>query len=112
MAKLQTKKRPSWVNDLWRWLIKAGAVASALVALAGAWHFFGGDTPAWSSDMRKLDARQAEQAIDTYTKAVRDDTILREQIKDPVTRALIDDRLNEYQSKLMNARKRKIELGK
>lgn len=93
-------------------LMQAGAIAAAIVSIAAAWHLFNLDTPAWSSDLRKANARQADTAIDVYTKAIRDDTILRSQINDPTTKALIDDRLNEYNSKLLDARERKIELGK
>lgn len=93
-------------------IIQAGSVAGALIAIGAAWHQFGGDTIAWSSDIRRLDARQTESAIDVYSKAVRDDTILRNQINDAVTRALIDQRLKESLDKLNAAQQRKIELGK
>jgi len=100
----------------WVWVKRIGILTAALVSFggftAGVWHLFGIDTPAWSSDLRKLDARQADEAIDVYTKAIRDDTILKAQVSDPTTKALIDDRLNEYSVKLKNARDRKIELGK
>jgi len=105
------KSRFSW-RPIHKRIVQAGAIAAALVSLAAGWHLVGGDTIAWTSELRKLDARQSDAAIDVYTKAIRDDTILRAQISDPVTKALIDDRLNEYNSKLLNARQRKIELGK
>ena len=101
-----------WQKSFIAGFIKAGAVATALIALVAAWHLFGGDSPAWSSDLRKLDARQSESAIDTYTKAIRDDTILKSQVNDRATQALIDERLREYHTKLKAAQDRKIELGK
>lgn len=95
-----------------KWLLKIGGAAGAIVAIAAAWHLFGAPVPAWSSDIRKLDARQAETAIDVYSKAVRDDTILMEQITKPQSRAVIQERLEYFKNQLKNARDRKIELSK
>jgi hypothetical protein len=93
-------------------VIRIGAICTALVAIVATWHLIGGDTLAWSSDIKRLDKGQAAYAIDSYSKAIRDDTILKEQVKEPATKALIDERINDYQAKLSAARARAIELGK
>ena len=93
-------------------VIQCGSVAGAVVALVAAWHLFNMPTPAWSSDIQKLNIQQTEHALDFYSKAVRDDTILRSQITDTTTRALIDQRMQEAQDKLRRAQERKIELTK
>ena len=103
-----TRRRRNYAKTI----ITAGSVASALVAIAAAWLYFGMPTLAWSSDIRLLNHAQTEAAIDLYRKSVSDDTILRSQVKDNVTRALIDQRLQEAQQKLHDAQQRKIELQK
>jgi len=95
-----------------KWIIQGGSVSGALVAIVAAWHLFEMPSVAWSSDIKKLNVQQTDHALDFYSKAVRDDTILRSQISDPTTRALIDQRMNEAQDKLKRAQDRKIELSK
>lgn len=89
-----------------------GTVCGAIIAAGVVWHMIGGDTPAWSSDIKRLDRGQAAFAVDEYSKAIRDDMILKEQIKDPMTKVLIDQRLDEYREKLKAARDRAIQLSK
>lgn len=106
-------RRPAPIaSHLWRWFILAGTGCGALLAIAGVWLLMGWPKPAWSSDIRKLGTNQVDTAIDLYSKSVRDDTILRGQVKDPVTRGLVDQRIKESEDKLNAARSRKIELSK
>lgn len=67
---------------------------------------------AWASDIQKLSRTQAEQAVDVYSKARRDELISLEAAKEPQTKARIDQRLEEYNAKLKQARDRLIELAK
>ena len=98
-----------------KWLKFAGlcgGACGAVIALASVWHMMGGDTLAWASDLHKLNSRQIETAVDVYSRAISDDTITRAQITDPVTRALIDQRIKDASDKLKAAQDRKIDLTK
>lgn len=93
-------------------LLKAGAAVGALTAITTAWITIGGPVPALSTDLRRLDRKQTETAVDLYAKDVRDAIILRGAVKDETTRRLIDENLREAQEKLRAAQERKIELSR
>ena len=101
--------RPHWLGNK---IIYYGSLAGALLALGGLWSALGWPTPAWSSDIQRLNARQASTAVDVYSRAISDDMILKSQVTDQMTKDLIDDRIKMNTEKLEDSQKRKIELSR
>jgi len=101
------------MHPLVKWLLQAGAVATALVAVASAWQLFGGDTLAWSSDVKRLDRKQAEVAVEVYTTK-RNSLILNAppQTANVQTQRLHEEALHDANRQLKQAEDRKIELSK
>jgi len=97
---------------MFRYIVRAGAVAMAIIALIGFWHTMGWDTPAWSSDVKRLDRQQTENAIDIYARAQSDAIITQELLKDPSVRALNQKRIDDATETLKQLRQHKIELSK
>ena len=93
-------------------LKNVGAALGAIVAIIGAWVGIGGPLPATSQDIKQLDRKQTETAVDLYSKDVRDSILLRNTVQDPTTQKLVDENLREAQEKLRAAQTRKIELSK
>jgi hypothetical protein len=96
-------------------IIKAGAVAAALTAIAGAWAMFDGPVPAWSEDIRRLDRQQTEIAVEVYQRAIRDlvVTLTKDEIQaSVVARTIVEQDLERDRAKLDAARSRLIELSK
>lgn len=92
-------------------LIQTGALAGALVAIAGAWHIFGAPTLAFSSDISRLDKAQATYAVELYNQKLR--TYLASQPPaDPVARQIWEEDARQARQQRDDAEKRRIELSK
>ncbi|HTQ99851.1 MAG TPA: hypothetical protein VMH83_07670 [Candidatus Acidoferrum sp.] len=91
--------------------LQAGALAGSLTALVGLWHLLGMPTPAWSSDIQKLNLHQSEMAIDIYNSRVRG-LLATAPPADPVAKQSWDEELRQARQKLDDAEKRRIELSK
>lgn len=97
---------------MWDLIKNIGVVLGTSGAVIGAWVGIGGPLPATSQDIKQLDRKQTDTAVDLYAKDVRDAIILRGTVQDPTTQRLIDENLREAQEKLKAAQSRKIELSK
>lgn len=96
-----------------RLVLRIGALAGAVTATGALWLVIGGPLPALSSDIQRLDRQQTEQAIDIYSKEVRDQILLLGLTKnDPTAKAIVERNLEEAKEKLQRAQNRKIELSK
>lgn len=92
---------------------KISAAGAALAAIGGAYVWLGLPMVATSADIKRLNASQAEIAVDVYSKDVRDNIILRNAVKsDPTALKMIDQNLQEAKEKLKAAQERRIELSK
>jgi hypothetical protein len=88
------------------------ALVTALGVIAGAWITAGFPIPAWSTDIKRLDARQTDTAIDLYSKALDDAIIRQDLLKDPSVRALNAKKIEQTTKTLDQLRMRKLEMTK
>lgn len=96
-----------------RWIVSTGALAGAITAILALWVYLGFPRLATSADIQRLNASQAEMAVDLYQREVRDALITRSTVKaDPATQALVDQNLNAARDKLKAAQDRKLELAR
>lgn len=94
------------------WAIVMG-VPGSIGALIALWILLGFPTLATSSDIQKLDRRQADTAVEVYQTKVRS-TILNAPpaTANAQTQRLYEEELNQARSQLKRAEERKIELSK
>ena len=98
-------------NPLIKWLIRAGAVASALMAIAAGWLAIGGPGIATSSDIRRLDRQQTDVATDVYTTKMRSLLVIAPPPGTPAHSAWQEE-LAHTRDQIKRAEDRKIELSK
>jgi hypothetical protein len=65
-----------------------------------------------TSDLKKLDSRQTDTAIDLYRKELDDAIVRQDLLKDPVVRELNANKIKDAQKRLDELKHRKIELSK
>jgi hypothetical protein len=92
-------------------VIAMGSIATACIAIVGAWHLFGFPEPAWSSDVKRLDRGQAEIAVETYNTKLRSLIVVAPPKGSPA-HDVWQQELKSTQDQLKRAEDRKIELGK
>ena len=92
-------------------LIKIGSIAGALMAIAGVWHLFEMPTPAWSSDIQKLNNNQANIAVELYNQKLRN-YLVSTPPADPAAKQIWEEDLRQARQQRDDAEKRRIELSK
>jgi hypothetical protein len=65
-----------------------------------------------TSDLKKLDSRQTDTAIDLYRNELDDAIVRQDLLKDPVVRELNANKIKDAQKRLDELKHRKIELSK
>lgn len=102
-----TRKRRNIIKAI----LQAGAVAGALIAIVTAWRMFGGPTPAWASDISRLDKHQSELAVEIYDAKLRR-YLSSARPTDPANRQIFDEDLRQARQQRDDAERRRIELSK
>lgn len=92
------------------WIIRLGKVAAALTAIGVVLAYLS-TFIAWSSDVRRLDRHQADQAVEIYDSKVRRYLAVPPPA-DPVANQNWSEELRRSRSQLDAAEKRRIELSK
>jgi hypothetical protein len=93
-------------------VVRLGALAAALVSIAGFWAYIGGPLPAWSTDIKRLDREQTDTAIELYQRAQDNALITQDLLKDPAAKALNAKRLKDATDTLHQLRERRLQLSK
>lgn len=94
-----------------RKIITWGSVATAVIAIVTAWTMLGLPTPAWTSDIKRLDRQQVDNAVRIYQQDVRSLLSLPPP-KDPVGRQNWEEQLRQSRQKLDLYQRRQIEMKK
>lgn len=97
--------------------MRIGAIATALVALASGWVYFGLPRPAWSQDVERLESQQLATASEVYQQKLDDLTVLGARLKatpgaTDEERSLVNQQLKSTEDYLARIRSRQIELSK
>jgi len=109
LARLQRIERGP--NMIWVWAKRIGITAGALVSLAALWHLLDFPTPAWSTDIQKLNRRAADTAVDLYQSNVRS-LLAIQPPTDPSAKLKWEEELRQARQKLDASQTRVIELSK
>lgn len=109
--KLKTIAPPPRRRSLRKMILQVGAVAGALTAIVTAWHLFDMPTPAWSSDIHKLNSNQATIAVEVYDAKLRR-YLSTSPPTDPVARQIWDEDLRQARQQRDAAERRRIETSK
>lgn len=91
-------------------IVKAGGAATALIAIGGVLAYLGSFI-AWSSDVQRLDRKQAETAVDVHAERI-ERLLSIPPPSDPVQKQFWEESVRKARNNLDAAEKRKIELGK
>ena len=100
-----------------QWLVRGGAVAGAILAIAGGWHWAGLPIPAWSQDVRRLEAQQLDTAIEVYQQKQRSLVLQKVEIEhtgatDSKGYQYVSEDLEATNRVLSELRTKKIELSR
>lgn len=95
------------MRDKWKWL----SIPGAIFALIAAWMALGLPTPAWTTDIRRLDRQQVENAIQIYNDRVH--SLLSVQPPtDPIANQNWQEQLRHAHTKQDQLEQRLLELSK
>ena len=100
-----TNRQKSWIKGL----LQAGAVAGAVSAIILTWKLVDFPTPAWSSDIHRLDRTQTEIATELYNNKLRS-LLAVAPPADPVARQNWDEEVRVTRQQRDNAEKRRLDL--